>query len=258
MLFLKGFKQRLIYRANTVIQLLSSFIYFFISINVWSALYRGKNEVSNISLLDMLTYILMVQIVKSLVKLPISQYVANRVTAGNIAIDFIRPTNIKYCAFFDSIGSAVFTVLLFSIPMFIIGSIFWGIILPIDFKQWLLFILSLSFAIILYATMDYIFGLTSFWTKTNYYIGWINSALMVLFSGSVIPLWFYPKTIRAIASILPFHYFIFEPINIFLGKVTNKEAIIIILSQSIWIVFLLLIERIVWHYAKKVITVQGG
>jgi ABC-2 type transport system permease protein len=254
----KSFQQQFVYRTNTIIHILTSFIYLFVTVSIWSALYKGKEVVDGISLKEMLTYVLMVQFVKTLVRLSVSKYVADRASSGIISIDFIRPVSLKMCAISDSLGSALFNVIIFAAPMVIMGSIVWGFLMPTYFYQWIFFVLSLFMAVILYSTMEYIMGLTAFWTKTNFHISWIVGSFMTLFSGSNIPLWFYPKPIRAIADLLPFKYFIFEPINIFLGKVTSGQALNIILLQLIWLVILLMVERVMWNFAQRVVTVQGG
>lgn len=254
----KSFQQQFVYRANTIIHIFSSFIYLFVTVSIWTALYKGKGIIDGISQKEMLTYVLMVQFVRTIVKVSVSKYVADRASSGIISIDFIRPVSLKMCALFDSLGSALFNVIIFAVPMLSIGSVIWEFVLPEYHYQWLLFIPSLLMAVVLYSTMEYIMGLTAFWTKTNWHISWIIGSFLTLFSGSHIPLWFYPKSIKSIADLLPFKYFIFEPINIFLGKVTSTQALNIILYQFVWFMILLAIERIVWHYAQRVVTVQGG
>ena len=254
----KSFQQQFVYRTNTIIHIFSSFIYLFVTVRIWTALYIGKGVVDGISLKEMLTYVLMVQFVGTLVKLRVSKYVADRVSSGIISIDFIRPVSLKMCAISDSLGSALFNVIVSAVPMIILGGLVWGFVAPAHLYQWLFFITSLLMATIIYSNMEYIMGLTAFWTKTNFHISWIIGAFMTLFSGSTIPLWFYPESIRVVANYLPFKYFIFEPINIFLGKVTPYQAVNIVLCQFMWLTIFLIAERIIWHYAQRVVTVQGG
>lgn len=256
--FLKSFSQQFVYRTNTFLHVVNSFIYLFVTISIWSALYVNKVSVDGINISEMLTYVLMAQFVGNIVRLPISSYIAGRASSGIISIDFIRPVNLKMCAISDSLGKMVFNALTSGIPMILLGSLLWGLVLPSDFYRWIYFIISLLLAIMLYSSLEYIMGLTSFWTKTDFHIRWIIGAFMTLFSGSHIPLWFYPEPIKTIADMLPFKYFIFEPINIFLGKTSVNDSLNIILFQIIWLIIFLVIEKIIWHFAQRVVTVQGG
>lgn len=254
----KSFSQQFVYRANTLFSILRSFVYLFITVSIWTALYQNKEVIDNVSYKEMLTYVFMVEIVRTIVTLNISGYIAGRTSSGIISIDFIRPASIPLCAFSDSFGYALARLLLFSFPLTILGSIIWGFVFPAHWYQWLLFFPALALAVILYSLMSYIMGLTAFWTKTDYHIRWVIGSLMTLFSGSYIPLWFYPTPLRMIANFLPFKYFIFEPLNIFMGKTTLQEALFIILMQLIWVVALFVISKLVWRLAQKVVTVQGG
>lgn len=254
----KRFKQQFSYRANTILLIIVSFIRLFVTMSIWSALYRNKIEVDGISKSDMLTYVLVVQFVSVFVELPVSAYIAQRSKDGNLSIDLIRPINLKLCVIFDSLGNLLYELIWYTIPMMIVGSILWSISISIDFIKTIFFILSIIIAMILYSTMEYIMGLTSFWTKTDFHIKWIIGAFMTLFSGEFIPLWFYPPLLREISNFLPFKYFVFEPINILLGKANMQETLKIIFIQLLWLALLLFIEQIVWHFAEKVITVQGG
>lgn len=254
----KSFQQQFVYRTNTIIHVFTSFIYLFVTVCIWTALYRGKAKIDDISLKEMFTYVLMVQFVKTIVSLSVSKYVAGRASSGIVSIDFIRPVNLKYCAIFDCLGSTLFNIFVFVVPIVVLGSMIWGFILPSQLYQWVLFVPSLFMAIILYSTMEYIMGLTAFWTKTDFHISWVVRSFMTLFSGSYIPLWFYPEPLKVIANFLPFQYFIFEPINIFMGKATLEESLFIILFQIIWLLILLTLEHIIWYYAQKVVTVHGG
>lgn len=254
----KSFQQNYIYRANTILRIVLSFLYLFIRISIWIALYSNKGVVDNISLKEMLTYILVAQFISQITYLDICGYVANRVKSGLIAIDFIRPINLKLCAISDSLGTVFFNIIFVTIPMLIVGTLIWGFILPNTVFIWISFIISIFFAMLLESTIQYIMGLTAFWTKTDSHINWIMGSFMMLFSGYSIPLWFYPKAFKMIADMLPFKYLVFEPINIFLGKTTQAETINILLMQITWIIVLFIVERIVWHYAKRIVTVQGG
>lgn len=254
----KSFMQQFTYRMNSFLKILNSFIFLFVTICVWKALYTNKSVVDGIKLQEMITYVVVVQTLQILVKLPVSNYVGNRVITGVISIDFIRPVNLKYCAIADSLGIVLFNFLLTGLPMLFLGSLLWGIIIPTQFYQYIYAGVSVVLAMILYSILEYIMGITTFWTKTTFHIQWIIGAFYTLFSGASIPLWFYPEPIRIIANLLPFRFFAFEPVNIFLGKVSKMEAINILISQSIWIFILCIIEYILWNKAQKVITIQGG
>ena len=111
---------------------------------------------------------------------------------------------------------------------------------------------------LLYSMMQAIMGMTAFWTKTDFHVSWIVGAFMTVFAGSAIPLWFFPAPLKAVADCLPFKYMIFEPLNIFLGKTTFEQAILVLIMQAGWTLVLFFAGRVIWRYARRVITIQGG
>jgi ABC-2 type transport system permease protein len=254
----KRFAQNFVYRANALFRLLRSFIYLFVTVSIWTALYRGTPEVGGISLKEMLTYVLMARVVNALIDLPVSKYIAGKIANGTISIDFIRPVKLHFCAFADCAGGVLAQLLLSTVPMVIAGALIWGFVLPATAWQWVFFILSLCMAIVMYSMMEYLMGLSAFWLKTDWYMEWIIGSFMTLFSGAFIPLWFYPVQIKIAADLLPFKYFIFEPINIFLGKTSFNGAMTILGMQLMWIAVFYAAGRIMWKYAQKTITVHGG
>jgi ABC-2 type transport system permease protein len=78
-------------------------------------------------------------------------------------------------------------------------------------------------AILIGFAVNFLFGATltclAFWTTRIYSLAEFFWAVRVLFSGQFVPLPLMPPVIQKIADFLPFQYFIYLPIQIFLGKV---------------------------------------
>lgn len=254
----KSFQQNLTYRGNTVMRMGLSFLYLFVTMSIWQALYRGREAVDGIALTDMLTYVLISQVVRCLTRGGVSYYIADRIKSGMISIDFVRPVNLKYAAFFNAWGSSLFQVVVYGIPMMVLGTVLWGFSLPAYGYQWVFFLVSVPLAMLLISSIEYIMGLTVFWLKTDFHISWIIGAMMSLFSGAAIPLWFYPPAMQSIANALPFRFYMYEPVSIFLGKTSLSRSVEVILIQTAWIVGLNLLGWIIWRQAKKIVVVQGG
>jgi ABC-2 type transport system permease protein len=175
-----------------------------------------------------------------------------------VAIDFARPISLKYAAMFTAWGQALFSAVFSGIPMVLLGSLIWGFKLPEHAGQWFFFALSVLLAVCLVSSFDYLMGLSVFWLKTDFHISWIMGALMALFSGMAIPLWFYPPTLRAIANFLPFRFYLYEPVAILIGRTTGADLVQVLLWQVFWIVLLNAIGYAIWQKARQVVVVQGG
>ncbi len=81
---------------------------------------------------------------------------------------------------------------------------------------------------------------------------------MELFSGSFVPLWFYPDWLYAISACLPFRLIFFEPISIFLGRYAVEDMLQIVLLQLVWLAVLYAAGVWVWSKAQTKVMVHGG
>jgi len=254
----KAFQQKYIYRSDSYIYIFTSLLSFFVQISIWFALYSGKESVNGITLPDMMNYVIINLIVSSFTRSNMGNRLATKVSDGSIEADFVRPVNFKYYFIFEQIGENLFYTVFGTIPICIIAALFLQFKFSIDVIKLLLFFISLFNGIILIYFINYTFGLLSFWFKTALYATWYIRACFDLFGGTFVPLWFYPSFLLKISSYLPFRLISFEPISIYLGKYTNAESLQIILLQLFWIVVFLLIEKVIWARAQKIITIQGG
>ncbi len=253
-----SFKQCLVYRTNTVLRFLSSFVYLFVTVSIWMALYSQDSTVDGIAFEQMLTYVLITQVLRRFENLRVSAYFEERIVGGNISLDFVRPFHPKYTAIFMVVGEVLFSILVFDIPMVVIGALLWGIVLPSSLWQWLMFFVTAFFAAYIYILIEYVMGLSVFWFKTGFHIQWTVGALSMLFSGTLVPLWFYPTWLRDIANVLPFRFVLFEPANIFVGNASFAQSLNTAGFQLLWILALSAFGGLLWSVAQKSVFVQGG
>jgi ABC-type uncharacterized transport system permease subunit len=76
-------------------------------------------------------------------------------------------------------------------------------------------------------------------------------------SGAVIPLWFMPGWLQAIADFLPFQAATFTPLSIYFGRPSGGLAAALAV-QLLWVLVLLGICAWVWSRAQRRVVVQGG
>lgn len=254
----KSFQERYTYRTNSYIFIFSSVFNLFVQISVWYALIGTNNDIEGIGYSDMVSYVIMTMLISSLVRSTIGQKLAGKVQSGSIANDFLRPVNLKYSLVFSQFGENIFSTIFGTLPVCIISIVLLQFQMPKNPIQMGLFLISLFNGIILMFYLNYSLGLLSFWFKSSFYVDWFNKAFFKLFGGTFVPLWFYPDALYWISEILPFRLVSFEPIAIYLGKLSVIESMDIIGIQIIWIIILMVLEKILWIKAQKVVTVQGG
>ena len=204
--FIKNFKVQITYRFNVIVSLLAAFSIFLIKIIVWEALYVGKEVISGITLDETILYAIVSSILSALMSTRLGDTLGENIYQGRISIDFIRP--VKFKKFYITQDLSYIAHELFNSIILAVGMLMFYDNLKVDITllSFSKFLLTSILAVILNYQFTWLLGLTSFWLQTAWHIRWITSALIKTFSGTVVPLWFYPEWMLNISSILPYRY----------------------------------------------------
>ncbi|MGG4144244.1 ABC-2 family transporter protein [Paenibacillus algorifonticola] len=256
--FKKAFQERYAFRFNFYITIFASILLLVIQINVWTALYNNKENIDNINLNEMVCYIIVAAVVVTLTRSNAGRKIAERVENGSIILDLMKPVNFKSYLLSEDLGTNVFQTLFVTVPAIAATFLFFDISLSVDIRNTLLFLPSLVLGIIMAFYIHYIFGLFSFWLETSWYIPFFIGALFELFSGSVVPLWFYPQWLFNICQALPFRFIFFEPIAIFLGKYGMLQSVTVLLMQAGWLAVIIIVEKYIWSRVQNKLVIHGG
>ena len=98
----------------------------------------------------------------------------------------------------------------FAIPSFGGAALWYGLI----------FCLAVSF---FWFNLQYLLGLLAFWLEETWVLRVIFQIIVQFFSGSLLPLEFFPKAWVEILIFTPFPYLTHLPVNLFMGKAGLKE-----------------------------------
>ena len=230
----------------------------FVQVSVWRVLFASAAPNGGVGLQDVVTYAILGMIVSSLTHSYIEYTIAAHVDDGSIANDFTRPVSFKYYMVCQEFGEANLRSLVSTLPSCILGALYWGIRLPEKPLTFALFAATLVGGVIMVTQLNYVLGLLSFWFKTSYHVDWLFGAMRAVFSGGLVPLWFYPPALRVVSEMFPWQLASFAPLSIFLEKTPPAAAMRVLVSQLVWLIALLAIERILWRKAQTKIEVYGG
>src|SRR5690606_37596279 len=101
-------------------------------------------------------------------------------------------------------------------------------------------------------------GLLAFWLMTAHSLEWFLTGITALFSGSIVPLWFFPPALAAVAQYLPFAWLAYYPTAVYLGKLTPAETGLALALGLAWAALLAAGVGLLWSRARRRIVVQGG
>ena len=122
----------------------------------------------------------------------------------------------------------------------------------------LIFLISIILGCLINIYYSYIFGLLSFKFYNIWGISQIARAIIMLVSGAMIPLTFFPEIVQKLFNFLPFSSIIYTPAMIYLNKLSYFEIAKSLGLQLIWVVILMVLSKIMWNKVIDKLTIQGG
>ncbi|MBO4291006.1 MAG: ABC-2 family transporter protein [Lachnospiraceae bacterium] len=256
-----SFRSLTAYRTFTVVSILSSAFGLMIQIAIWKALYNGQNILQagtkQVSLADMIQYAVLSTFLSILINNNVAANIEQRITSGQVSIDFIRPVGFGVQITCAEAAGTIFQFLFSFLPMAAISLVLVGKSV-LEIKNGGVLLIVTANSMLLYYLINYMIGLLSFWFLTVWPLRQILDGVIKLLSGAVIPLWFLPGGIYKAATVLPFRLIYYLPVSIGLGKADRSEILGGLLFQIVWIAAFALICMGLWKKGNGKLTVQGG
>ena len=234
----------------------------FMLILAYSAFYRSNPAAFPMEFSQMASYIWMQQ---AFFRLYSAWVTPDEITAaietGAIAYELARPADLYNRWFCQVAANRVAQAALRCLPVLIVA-----FILPPPFRMSLpptpeafpLFLISTVLSLCVVAAYTLLVYATVFYTLSLRGIRGFLGALSDFFAGAIIPLPFFPESVRSVLELLPFAAMQNAPLRIYSGSFAGPEAARAIALQLFWFAVLLLAGRLYMGRALKKVVVQGG
>lgn len=253
----KAFLRNMSYRFEIWLRLIGNISVVFIQISIWSAL-LGTGAIEGIDLSTMITYSIISTSVSMILMYQMIHTIDGKLKNGDISMDLLKPISFPILMFFDQVGNICFQVLFTLVPTIVISSLLFGLTFPHEWTTLLLFFIAILFAVLISFFISYLIALISFWFLTTFALEWMFTALITVFSGSFLPLWFFSKEWRGVAEMLPFQFLGFIPAAIFMETIEGTEVLWVLVKGVLWIITLWIIVQLLWRRAIRRLVLQGG
>ncbi|POZ89281.1 MULTISPECIES: ABC-2 family transporter protein [Petrotoga] len=248
-----GFVVNQIYSEAVIVKIISNFLFIIMQYYIWKSIYETNNLVI-FSFKEMFAYVVIAQIMSNVYPMQVSGRIGSMVKSGDIALTLLYPYSFTEQLLFENVGASIFKLLVLNIPLYVLYVLFIGNNLTaINIVK---FIIMFLFSYLFYFVFELIFGILSFYTTSQWGLQNLKYAIIILLSGRVIPLEFYPTILSKILEKLPFQYMYNIPILTILDK--NFEFQRTILMQCINLIIIFLIYRVCFDRVIKRLTIQGG
>ena len=227
---------------------------------MWSAATRGAPEgkIAGLDQNGFAIYYLFLLIVGHLTAAWDVYNMSYLVRKGQLSPLLLRPILPMWDSLSNNMAYKI-TTLMFAAPMWLL---FILITRPTFHSQWWQIGLG-TIAILLGAMLNYLMcytvSLIAFWTTKLDAVGEIYFGLGMLLGGRMAPVDALPPYLQFAADVLPFKWMFAFPVEVLAGMRTNLEAVLLgLLVQLIWVVMIVLVFRLSWHYAVRRYSAVSG
>lgn len=255
--FLTMLAYRLRYFTGIITYLLFVSVHYFI----WQAVFANQPDgafINGFTLTEMVTYISVAWISRSLYFSNIDYDIDEMVRSGEIAIYLLRPVNFQLMMLAKAFGESIFRAFFFTVPVGIVITAVFPISLPASGYDFFLFCASTVMAFFILAQFNFIVGLSAFALKSITGLIQAKYYIVQICSGLLIPLAFFPDWAEQILRLLPFQTIASIPLQFYLGKIPDSEIASAFLLQLFWLVMLTILGKLLWQKALAKLTLQGG
>ncbi|MFS0693600.1 ABC transporter permease [Streptomyces nitrosporeus] len=251
------FRAALTYRTAYLSSFVMMLLQIYLLTVVWRAFYDGRAEVDGLGLGTMTAYATLTTLQYQLVSPWRSSPIDQRVREGKVAVDLLRPVGFPGQMLAGQLGwaSAALPVLVVALPFaLLIGA---GQA-PASTAAGFAYPVALAGAVLVNQLLGLLLGMVSFWTLE------VSGALMAyrfvaqFFSGALVPLFFMPGPVKAVAQWLPFQATAYTPAAVYLGQIEGDGIAVALGVQLAWIAVLGALAAFVWSRARHRVMSQGG
>ncbi len=231
---------------------------------LYLALYAGRAAdglgatVGGLTVREMITYVAVSWIGRSLYFNNISRDLARMVSEGEIAMHLIKPFHLQSVMMAEAVGEAGFRLVMFTVPIMLVVAPVFHVGAPAGAAALLWTLVSFTLSLVIYSQMGFLVGCLAFAMKNIQGVLRAQMVGMDFLTGVIVPFTFFPAWFQAAVNWLPFQCISYVPVMIYLGKRTGPALVSGILLQVAWAVGLTVAARLIWRQATRRVTVQGG
>lgn len=236
----------------------------FVAVNyfIWLAAFSAQPAgtlIHGFSLPEMLTYVTIGWIARTLYHSDIDYDLNEMVKSGEVTVHLMRPVNLQWMTLSRSVGETCFRVFFLSLPVGISLSLVFSVLPPASLGAALGFLGSTVISFLILSQINFITGLSAFYLHSVNGVIRAKFFLLQLLSGLLLPIPFFPDWAQQIMNFLPFKYVSYVPLQYYLGKIDfAHDGLRILAMQLFWVVALFCLSSFLWSRARSKVEIQGG
>ena len=260
-------EERLVYRGDFAMGTILRFLPIVTQIFLWGAVFGAINQsqggeasIRGYSYHDFIAYYLLTMLSRAFSSMPgLASGTAAQIRSGEIKkyiiqpidmIGFMLASRVAHKLAYYSVATIPFAIVYFLCRGYFPGWPSPGIMCA--------FIASLLMGFVLGYFLEMCLGLIGFWFLEVSSLLFVYMLFNFFLSGHMFPLDMLPAPFDTLVTLLPLRYLAYFPAAVFLGKITGAKLIIGLLVEVAWIVFFIVLSRVMLNRGLKRYSGFGG
>ena len=235
-------------------------------IMVFAAFYGVNAAAAPISLADAITYVWLGQALLALLPWVADPEIGQAVRTGGIGYDRLRPLDAYGYWYARTVGwmlaralpRAVLMVLAAGIVLPIVGLGAWSWRLPSGVPAALLFVPAFALMTALAAAILMLANIIVAASLNERGVNAVLTPLVIVLSGSLLPLDFFPDALRPFLHVQPFAGLVDIPFRIYFANLRDGAALQGLALQAGWTLVLIILGRLAMERMMRRLEMQGG
>lgn len=246
-------EERLVYRGDFALGTLMRFLPIVTQIFLWYEIFEavktrmdGTSTIVGYSYEDMVAYYLLTMLSRAFSSMPgLASGIAGQVRDGEIKKYLIQPIDLLGFLLLSRIAHKL---AYYSVAILPFGLVFWlcGDYFPgwPDLTTIAAYLAALIMGFVLGFFLEAAIGLFSFWFLEVTSLLFVYMLLSFFLSGHMFPLDLLPEPWSQLVEWMPLRYLAYFPAAVWLGKIQGAELVRGLLIEAAWIVFFIVLCRI--------------
>jgi ABC-2 type transport system permease protein len=248
----------MVWRSHFIFTLISNLAYIVILYFLWKSIYSSSQTLNGMTFNQTFTYMAVTASIFVLFSTWLEWQVSREIISGAITVHLTKPLDYQLMMLAQTLGRTLNNALVITLPSL---AVLFGVFRVNIALGWnlLFFCLSLPLACLLSLLLDYMVGLTSFYTESLWGISTTKEIVVLVLSGGLVPLRFFPEAMRNVLLYLPFQAIYHTPASILTDpSLSPMDYASMLALQVVWAAALLVLSRLFFAQAVKAVTINGG
>lgn len=252
------FRVLLQYRAAAFAGFVTQIFWGWIRLMVFQAFYQSSAAPQPMSLPQVADYIWLGQAMLAMFPWNVDGEIRDMVRTGRVAYEMLRPADVYWVWFCRAVAQRTAPTLLRAVPLLALALVFFGMRTPPGAAEALWFAACLAGALLISSAVSTNLNITLLWTVAGDGIARLAPSLILITSGMIVPVPFFPGPIRRVIEALPFRGVNDLPFRVYSGHIPATQAWQVLTQQLAWTMVLVLFGRWLMARGLKRMVVQGG